>query len=149
MFTLPDEAFAALQEKARREGTVPGAILRAALRRDLSVVVGPAPLPRLPTPRPAGKAVDPAYLGALRNLLARDIIEARGWSDLIRRLSLRGYRLELEQGRLALYGRDEHDCLADATGIGASYGALMRRFGGPLPPPTDRIDNGGSDSLAG
>ena len=92
MFTLPDEAFEALQAKARREGTLPGAILRDVLRRDLEARRG----------EKSTETLDPAFLGALRTFLARDIVEASGWSDLKRRLATRGYSLRLEDGSLTL-----------------------------------------------
>lgn len=125
MVTLSEDTFAALQSRAQTEGTAPGAILRAALRRDL-----------VKPDQPANNAgPDPALVGALRTLLARDIIEARDWSDLQRRFGSRGYRLSLENGCLTLISKDTGQCISDATGIGASYGALMRRFGGPLLAP--------------
>ena len=38
MFTLPSDTFEALQSTAQREGSSPGAILRAALRKDLNAL---------------------------------------------------------------------------------------------------------------
>lgn len=130
MFSLPSDDFEALTAKAKREGTVPGAILRAALGRDLK--------PR--AARQPRDSDDLAFTSALRTLLARDIVESRDWAELERRLSARGYALRVEGGCLSLLARDTGDCLADATEVGASYGALMRRFGGPFPGarPADR-----------
>ncbi len=123
MFTLPSEALEALKAKASRDGTAPGAVLRNALRREL----------RTNEARQRARGFDPAFIGALRTLLARDIVEAQSWQELEKRLGTRGYELRLADDRLSLFGRDSKECLVDATEIGASYGALMRRFDGPMP----------------
>lgn len=128
MFSLPDDAYDALQSTARREGAPPGAILRAALQRHLR---------RNGTDEngenPRGKP-DTAFIGALRTLLSRDIADATDWADLDARLSKRGYDLRLIGNQLALFTTGSNDCIADGTEIGVSYGAMMRRFGGPMPP---------------
>ena len=123
MFTLPNDTFEALKATAKREGAAPGAILRSALKNDL----------KERTARKDRKPNDPAFVSAIRTLLARDIAKARGWADLLARLRARGYELRIHGDRLSLFGADTGECLVDATEIGASYGALLRRFGGPLP----------------
>ena len=123
MFTLPADTLSALRARAKSEGTSAGALLRGALQRDLDL---------RRKERAEGKA-DPAFVGAIRTLLARDIVEARNWADLQARLGARGYDLRMEEGRLSLHARDSGEQIVDANEIGASYGALMRRFHGPLP----------------
>lgn len=123
MFTLPSDAFEALQATARRDGSAPGSILRNALRREL----------KTRSTKTDKNGNDPVFVAALRTLLARDIVEAKDWGDLDSRLLARGYDLRFNEGRLALFAKDSGECLIDSTEIGASYGALMRRFDGPIP----------------
>jgi len=123
MFTLPEDAFEALQAKARREEAAPGAILRVALSHYLHRGEDPCATDRS----------DPVFIGALRTLLARDLTEARDWADLESRLSARGYVMRLNGNQLGLFTSGSNECIADATEIGVSYGGLMRRLGGPMP----------------
>lgn len=123
MFTLSGAAFEALQAKARSEGSAPGSVLRAALSGHLQYQEQSTALDKSNT----------AFIGALRTLLTRDISDADNWEDLNSRLSKRGYDLRLAGNQLALYALGSDQCIADASEIGVAYGALMRRFEGPMP----------------
>ena len=122
MFSLPGDTLDALQAKAHRDGVAPGAIIRTALARSLK-------------DRQAGaksKPTDPILIRALRTLVAKDLEAARSWSDLEARLSNRGYTLRTDRGALLILGKDTGEVVCQATDIGTSYGALIRRFDGPL-----------------
>ena len=122
IFSLPDATFGALKDRADRDGTTPGSVLRAALRRELA-----APENNLPERKPN------ALPGALRSLLSRYLDAAQNWRDLSAALHARGYGLRLIDGQLALFSTSDERITVDTTELGASYGALMRRFSAPFP----------------
>lgn len=116
MFSMPSETLDALQARAARDGVAPGSILRTALSQALK-----------------SKGNDPVVVRALTTLIARDIEAATSWGDLQHRLGNRGFALRTKGATLLIVGKDTGEVMANSTEIGASYGALIRRFDGPLP----------------
>ena len=76
---------------------------------------------------------DEQLLASLRRLLATDMVEARSWEALNRRLADKGFALREAGGGLALHSHPEGRRLCKASELGNSYSTLMKRFGTPFP----------------
>ena len=84
----------------------------------------------IPLPAPIHMA---ARFAPLRTELADDLAQAKGWSDLQRRMNRRGYCLVRTGGGLGLETMSGKR-LCNLADIGHSYVQLVRRFGGPIAP---------------
>lgn len=70
---------------------------------------------------------------SVRRVLAHNLAVAQDWRDLIDRFAAKGYALRPAGGGLALFRQSTGTRYCKASDLGASYGALMRRFGAPFP----------------
>ncbi|MEQ9261420.1 MAG: hypothetical protein RIG84_20220 [Roseovarius sp.] len=120
---LAAETLSALDRIAREERSDVGAVIRAAVQRDLYRRTR------------AKKAVRPdeRLIAPLRALLADDLAYARDWPDLQSRLQAKGYALREAGAGLILVRYPAGDRLAKASDLGYSYSRLMRRFKAPFP----------------
>ena len=120
---LDPTTYAALQLIAGQEQLEIAAIVNDAIRRDLF------------RRQRAKKAVrtDERLVAPLRALLADDFAYASEWSDLQRRLRIKGYCLREAGGGLALVHVQSGEKIAKTSDLGYGYSQLMRRFDSPFP----------------
>ena len=76
---------------------------------------------------------DERLVAALQALLARDMAEASGWSDLAQRLARHGYAIAPAGGGLVLVRRPCGTRVCKASELGFAYRTLVRRFGMGMP----------------
>ena len=79
------------------------------------------------------EGTDARLLAALSALLARDMSAADSWDDLAERLRPHGYALRPTKGGAALFKTSCGTRVCTGSDIGFSYGALVKRFGAPIP----------------
>lgn len=108
---------------AQRDVSV-GQVVRDALTAELR---------RTARPAKTSARTEEQLLAPLRSLLAADLGQARGWTDLQARLRTKGYVLREAGGGLALHDFPQGRRLCKASELGRSYASLMRRFNAPFP----------------
>ncbi|RKF16311.1 hypothetical protein D6850_01770 [Roseovarius spongiae] len=121
---LPTEAVQAVRRLAHARDITPGQFMREAIGAEIRRSTRNAKTPN---------RADEQLLGPLRVLLASDFARATSWEDLNDRLCAKGYALREAGGGLALHEAPGGARLCKASELGHAYGALMRRFGAPLP----------------
>jgi hypothetical protein len=119
---LPDVTLAALERAARDDDTSVGHVIREAIEREL----------RRRAPAKTPVRADERLVAPLRALLADDFAFAQGWSDLVARLSRKGFLL-VESGGGLLLRRASGERLCKASELGYSYSRLLARFGTAFP----------------
>ncbi|MEP5731553.1 MAG: hypothetical protein ABJL67_19515 [Sulfitobacter sp.] len=76
---------------------------------------------------------DEGLLAALQALLARDMAEASGWSDLAARLKPQGYELRPAGGGISLHKSSCGTRVCKGSELGFSYRTLVERFRAAMP----------------
>jgi len=124
--TLPAHLTDALRRLARERGDEFDALVRGMLDREVM---------RLRSAQ-ASQRMRRERLARLHGLLTPVIEAARDWSFLQAHLALFGYELRPEGASIALYDRATGEWLCRGADLGIAYPLLVRRFGGPLAPPS-------------
>ncbi len=121
---LQEPLLRAAETLAKQRDVSVGQVVRDALAAELK---------RNTRPARTSARTEEQLLAPLRSLLAADLGQARGWTDLQARLRAKGYVLREAGGGLALHDFPQGRRLCKASELGHSYASLMRRFNAPFP----------------
>jgi hypothetical protein len=120
---LPRDLLSGAQRVATARDVTIGHLVRQLLKREVDRQLSAG----------TREGTDVRLLAALQALLARDMAEARDWEDLAVRLRPHGYDLRPSGGGVALYKSSCGTRVCKGSEIGFSYGALVKRYGAPMP----------------
>lgn len=120
---LPRDLLSGAQRVATARDVTIGHMVRQLLKREVDR--------QLSAKRDEG--TNARLLTALQALLARDMAEACSWDDLENRLRPHGYVLRPAGGGIVLFKESCGTRVCKGSEIGFSYGALVKRFGAPMP----------------
>ena len=120
---IPEPMLRALSALARAEHVTVGQLMRDAIARDLRLRAKPK----------KDERTDEVLVASLRSLLAQDLADATGWTDLQRRLSRHGYALRAAGGGLILTRLADGEKCCKASDLGYAHSRLARTFGRAFP----------------
>jgi hypothetical protein len=123
---LPRDLLSGAQRVATARDVTIGHMVRQLLKREVERQLSQG----------AREETDARLLAALQALLGRDMSQAQDWADLAERLRPHGYELRAAGGGVVLYKSSCGTRICKGSEIGFSYGALMKRFGAPMPDHT-------------
>lgn len=132
MLKLPRELLSGAQRVASAQDVTIGHLVRVLLKREVERQMHAPCGPR-----------DTRLLAALGALLAGDMVAARDWDDLAKRLRPHGYALHPAEGDLTLVKVSCGTRVCNASDLGFGYGDLVRRFGTDMPGHTRATRNTG------
>jgi len=121
---LPRDLLSGAQRVATARDVTIGHMVRVLLKREVD---------RQLSGKTRDAGLDARLLAAVQALLARDIAEAKDWTDLQNRLRPHGYELRPAGGGAVLYKSSCNTRVCKASELGFSYGALVERFGSHIP----------------
>jgi len=120
---LPRDLLSGAQRVATARDVTIGHMVRVLLKREVDRQLAEG----------RREEAEPRLLAALQALLGRDIAQARDWADLAARLRPHGYELRPAGGGVVVYKTSCGTRVCKGSEIGCSYGALVKRFGAPMP----------------
>ena len=120
---IPEPMLRALSALARAGGVSVGQLMRDAIARDLRSRAKPKKDDR----------TDEVLVASLRSLLAQDLADATGWTDLQHRLARHGFVLRPAGGGLVLCGLSDGQKRCKASDLGYAHSRLARTFGRAFP----------------